>query len=362
MALAISLGRRNLGQTSPNPSVGCVIVKNSVIVGRGCTAQTGRPHAETQALNQAGSKAKGATAYITLEPCSHKGKTPPCAHALVEAGIKRTVIAVLDPDERVNGQGISILEAAGIEVQVGVLEEQASLDHSGFFFTQIKSRPFVTLKLAASIDGKIATKEGDSKWITGASARHFVHNMRRQHDAIMVGSGTVISDDPSLNVRDLGECLQPARVILSSKLQIPEKSNLGKTVHEQPVWIFHSIDAPEERKKSWLEKGAQLFECPVDNFGISIKDVLQKLASKGITRLFCEGGGKLAASLIRSNYVDQIVTFHGGLTIGADGLPSIHDLGISSLTEAKRWRLDHTHSFGAEVLNIWHSVEKNSEN
>ena len=138
MALAISLGRRNLGQTSPNPSVGCVIVKNGVIVGRGCTAQTGRPHAETQALNQAGSKAKGATAYITLEPCSHEGKTPPCAHALVEAGIKRTVIAVLDPDKRVNGQGISILEDAGIEVQVGVLEEQASLDHSGFFFTQLK--------------------------------------------------------------------------------------------------------------------------------------------------------------------------------------------------------------------------------
>ena len=186
MALAISLGRRNLGQTSPNPSVGCVIVKNSVIVGRGCTAPTGRPHAETQALNQAGLKAKGATAYITLEPCSHKGKTPPCVDALVEAGIKRTVIAVLDPDERVNGQGISILEAAGIEVQVGVLEEQASLDHSGFFFTQIKSRPFVTLKLAASIDGKIATKEGDSKWITGASARHFVHNMRRQHDACLL--------------------------------------------------------------------------------------------------------------------------------------------------------------------------------
>ena len=278
MALAISLGRRNLGQTSPNPSVGCILVKNNVIIGRGFTAPNGRPHAETQALKQAGSAAKGATAYITLEPCSHEGKTPPCAHSLVKAGIKRAVIAAIDPDMRVNGKGISILEAAGIEVKVGVLSDQASLDHAGFFYSQSECRPWITLKLAASIDGKIATTRGDSKWITGSSARHFVHYMRRKHDAIMVGSGTVNSDDPSLNVRELGTCIQPYRIVLNSNLDIPVKSNLTKTIHEQPVWIFHSNQASEERKSAWLELGANLFECQVDDFGISIKDIMQKLS------------------------------------------------------------------------------------
>ena len=362
MALAISLGRRNLGQTSPNPSVGCVLVKNDVIVGRGYTAPGGRPHAETQALKQAGSVANGSTAYITLEPCSHEGKTPPCAQALVEAGVKRAVIATIDPDKRVNGKGISILEAAGIEVKVGVLAEQASLDHAGFFSSQSDCRPWITLKLATSIDGKIATSKGDSKWITGSSARHFVHNMRRKHDAIMVGSGTVISDDPSLNVRDLGTCIQPYRIVVSSNLEIPVKSNLTKTIYEQPVWIFHSNEASDERKSKWLDLGAQLFECQVDNFGISMKDIMQKISDKGITRLLCEGGGKLAASLMRSELVDEIVTFNGGLAIGADGFSSIGDLGIYSLGEAKRWRLNQTLSFGAEVLNIWRPTSKYIQN
>ena len=362
MALAISLGRRNLGQTSPNPSVGCVIVKNDVIVGRGYTAPNGRPHAETQALEQAGSAAKGATVYITLEPCSHEGKTPPCAHALVKAGIKHAVIAAIDPDIRVSGKGISILEAAGIDVKVGVLSDHASLDHAGFFSSQSEYRPWITLKLAASIDGKIATARGDSNWITGSSARHFVHNMRRKHDAIMVGSGTVIADDPTLNVRDLGACIQPYRIVLNSNLDIPVKSNLTKTIHEQPVWIFHSNEVAEDRKSEWLEIGAKLFECHVDNFGISIKDVMQNLSDKGITRLLCEGGGKLAASLIRSELVDEIVTFHGGLTIGADGLPSIGNLGVCSLNEAKRWQLVRTQSFGTEVLNMWRPTDKYIEN
>ena len=362
MALAISLGRRNLGQTSPNPSVGCVLVKNDVIVGRGYTAPHGRPHAETQALKQAGSAANGATAYITLEPCSHEGQTPSCAHALVEAGIKRAVVAAIDPDKRVNGKGISILNAAGIEVKVGVLSEQASLDHAGFFSSQSSCRPWITLKLAASLDGKIATRTADSKWITGSSARHFVHNMRRKHDAIMVGSGTVISDDPSLNVRDLGTCIQPCRIVLSSDLEISIKSNLAKTIHEQPVWIFHSNGVCEELRSKWLQLGAKLFECEVDDFGISLKGVMQKLSDQGITRLLCEGGGKLAASLIRSELVDEIVTFHGGLIVGADGVPSIGELGINALIDAKRWRLDKTISFDTEVLNIWHPTDKYIKN
>ena len=174
----------------------------------------------------------------------------------------------------------------------------------------------------------------------------------------MVGSGTVISDDPSLNVRDLGTCIQPYRIVVSSNLEIPVKSNLTKTIHEQPVWIFHSNEASDERKSKWLDLGAQLFECQVDNFGISMKDIMQKISDKGITRLLCEGGGKLAASLMRSELVDEIVTFHGGLAIGADGFSSIGDLGIYSLSEAKRWRLNQTLFFGADVLNIWRPTGK----
>ena len=243
-----------------------------------------------------------------------------------------------------------------------MLAEQASLDHAGFFSSQSDCRPWITLKLATSIDGKIATSKGDSKWITGSSARLFVHIMRRKHDAIMVGSGTVISDNPSLNVRDLGTCIQPYRIVVSSNLEIPVKSNLTKTIYEQPVWIFHSNEASEERKRKWLDLGAQLFECQVDNFGISMKDIMQKISDKGITRLLCEGGGKLAASLMRSELVDEIVTFNGGLAIGADGVSSIGDLGIYSLSDAKRWRLNQTLSFGADVLNIWRPTGKYTQN
>ncbi len=215
MALALALGRRGQGNCWPNPAVGCVIVRDGRIVGRGWTQPGGRPHAEVEALAQAGALARGATAYVTLEPCSHHGKTPPCAEALIAAGVARVVAAIEDSDTRVAGQGFALLRAAGVEVTTGVLEDEAALDHAGFFMKTEQGRPFVTLKLASSLDGRIATATGQSKWITGPEARREVHAMRARHDAVMVGAGTARADDPSLTVRDLGIDHQPARVVVS---------------------------------------------------------------------------------------------------------------------------------------------------
>ncbi|MEM9585629.1 MAG: bifunctional diaminohydroxyphosphoribosylaminopyrimidine deaminase/5-amino-6-(5-phosphoribosylamino)uracil reductase RibD, partial [Pseudomonadota bacterium] len=234
MALALSLGRRGLGRTWPNPAVGCVIVKGGRILGRGWTQPGGRPHAETEALAQAGSSARGADVYVSLEPCAHHGKTPPCAQALIDAGVVRVVIATQDPDPRVSGQGSEMLRAAGIGVDIGVMEDEALADNAGFFSRIELDRPFVTLKLASSFDGRIATATGESQWITGADTRRYVHGLRARHDAIMVGGGTARKDDPSLTVRGLGTAWQPARIVVSRRLDLPLMSTLARTAKETP--------------------------------------------------------------------------------------------------------------------------------
>ncbi|HEY0183874.1 MAG TPA: bifunctional diaminohydroxyphosphoribosylaminopyrimidine deaminase/5-amino-6-(5-phosphoribosylamino)uracil reductase RibD, partial [Rhodopila sp.] len=256
MAHALRLGARGLGRTWPNPAVGCVIVRDGRVVGRGWTQPGGRPHAERVALAQAGDLARGATAYVTLEPCAHHGKTSPCAEALVAAGVARVVTALTDPDPRVAGRGHAILRSAGIEVVEGVLSAGAARVNAGFLRRVTAGLPFVTLKLATSLDGRIATAGGDSRWITGAEARRHVHMLRMTHDAVLVGAGTALADDPDLSVRDLGSPHQPVRVVMDSRLSHSPDSRLGRTAHAVPVWLLHGPGAPGAARAAWTAMGA----------------------------------------------------------------------------------------------------------
>ncbi len=353
MALALSLGQRGQGNVWPNPAVGCVIVDKGRIVGRGWTQPGGRPHAETQALAQAGVSAKAATAYVTLEPCAHHGQTPPCAQALIKAGIARVVVATTDDDTRVDGRGVDMLRAAGIDVTMGVAEAEARADHAGFFMRIEQGRPTLTLKLAQSFDGRIATGTGESQWITDAPARRAVHMMRCRHDAVMVGGGTARKDDPSLTVRDLGITHQPVRVVVSRSLDLPLMGKLARTASDIPLILCHGKDADPTLVRTWTDLGATLLPCAVRGGQLDPRDVLQQLGGHGLTRVFCEGGGALAASLLEADLVDTLVGFTAGLIIGAEGLPGIGALGLSHLSRAPRFRLHATRAIGPDVLHLW---------
>lgn len=353
LSLALSLGRRGQGRTWPNPAVGCVIVRNGRIVGRGWTAPGGRPHAEPQALDQAGDMARGATAYVSLEPCAHHGKTPPCADALIEAGIARVVAPLADIDPRVSGEGFARLREAGIEVTTGLLVDEAEHDHAGFFLRTELGRPFVTLKLASSFDGRIATATGDSQWITGPEARRLVHAMRARHDAVMVGAGTARGDDPSLTVRELGVDHQPVRVVVSRRLDLPLMGSLARTAKDIPVWLCHGTDVDPTLRKTWLGLGANLIPCAVSGGQLDPVSVVQGLGEAGLTRVFCEGGGALAAALLSADLVDELVGMTAGVAIGAEGLPALGALGLARLSEAPRFTLRESRAIGGDVVHVW---------
>lgn len=350
MALAISLGRRGMGRVWPNPAVGCVIVRNGQIVGRGWTADGGRPHAETCALAQAGAAANGAAAYVTLEPCAHHGQTPPCAQALIDAGIARVVIAASDPDTRVAGRGIGMLRDAGIIVETGLLAAQAERDHAGFLYRLTENRPFVTLKLAGTLDGRIATATGESQWITGPVARRAVHMMRARHDAVMVGAGTVRADDPSLTVRGLGLAQQPVRVIVSRAMKIGADNQLARTAGKVPVWLCHGAEADVA---DWTAKGAVSLPCATVSNQVDPRAVMAALAERGITRVFCEGGGMLAASLLNAGLVDELVVFSAGTAIGAEGMPMLAAMGVDRLAHAPCFELQSVRSVGKDICHVW---------
>ncbi|WP_299351438.1 bifunctional diaminohydroxyphosphoribosylaminopyrimidine deaminase/5-amino-6-(5-phosphoribosylamino)uracil reductase RibD [uncultured Shimia sp.] len=353
MALALTLGRRGQGNTWPNPAVGCVIVQGGQIVGRGWTQPGGRPHAETEALAQAGDAARGATAYVTLEPCAHHGQTPPCAEALIAAGVARVVVAVEDSDSRVARQGLEMLRAAGIAVTMGVMADEAAQDLQGFFLRTDLGRPFLTLKLAESLDGRIATATGESQWITGPKSRRLVHAMRARHDAVMVGGGTARADDPSLTVRDLGVAHQPVRIVVSRRLDLPLMGVLARTAKEIPVWIAHGRDADPMLIDTWRDLGAVLLPCDLEGVHLSPVSVLQALGGQGLTRVFCEGGGALAASLLASDLVDELVTFQAGLALGAEGYPAIGAMGVERLASAPRFRLLEHQMVGDDLMAVW---------
>jgi diaminohydroxyphosphoribosylaminopyrimidine deaminase/5-amino-6-(5-phosphoribosylamino)uracil reductase len=353
MKMALSLARRGLGRTWPNPAVGCVIVNAGRIVGRGWTQVGGRPHAEVVALVQAGKRANGATAYVTLEPCAHHGQTPPCSEALIEAGIARVVAAMEDSDPRVSGRGFAQLRGAGVVVETGICAKDAAESNAGFFLKTEVGRPFVTLKLALSLDGRIATLTGDSQWITGSEARRAVHAMRATLYAVLIGAGTARGDDPSLTVRGLGIGHQPVRVVAAQSLKIDLESSLAKTARDVPVWLCHGSDVKDEDRAAWIDLGAELIACETDASGLEPHQMMQALGHKGLTRVFCEGGGHLAASLLRADLVDRLVIHSAGVAIGGDGLAGLASMGHDVLADAARFRLASHRQLGVDIEHIW---------
>lgn len=323
MRHALRLAQRGLGNVWPNPAVGCVLVRDDVVVGRGWTQFGGRPHAERVALDQAGGAAHGATAYVTLEPCAHHGHTPPCADALIAAGIGRVVTALTDPDPRTAGQGHAGLRAAGIDVTEGVCRSEAKYLQRGFLKRVMQELPMVTLKLATSLDGRIATASGESQWITSPVARHHTHLLRLRHDAVMVGGETARVDHPSLNVRGFGpDIRQPVRIIVSGK-KLPD---LPAEDHDHgPLWQVSG----------------------------DLRLALQDLASRGLTRIFCEGGGTLAAGLLSAGLVDDLVLYSAGMVLGSGGHPAIGGLEFGPLADAPRFTLQRIMKIGPDTCQTW---------
>jgi diaminohydroxyphosphoribosylaminopyrimidine deaminase / 5-amino-6-(5-phosphoribosylamino)uracil reductase len=334
MALALSLGRRGLGKTWPNPAVGAVIVKDGVMVGRGWTQAGGRPHAEVEALRRAGAAARGGTLYVTLEPCSHHGKTPPCADAVIAAGITRVVSALEDPNPEVAGQGRARLRAAGIEVEVGVGADEARRDHAGHIRRMRDGRPHVMLKLAISADGKAGAAGRKPLAITGEAARERVHLLRARSDAIMVGIGTVLADDPLLSCRLPGMAEDsPVRIVADSMLRLPVNSRLVRSARETPVWALTGLGAPQGAEAGLLPLGVEVLRSPQSAGRLDLEDGLKLLAAKGITRLMVEGGPTLASAFIAADLVDEAVLFHSPKIVGPDGIDALASGAMEALTQ-----------------------------
>ncbi|MDA9865589.1 bifunctional diaminohydroxyphosphoribosylaminopyrimidine deaminase/5-amino-6-(5-phosphoribosylamino)uracil reductase RibD, partial [bacterium] len=289
-----------------------------------------------------------------LEPCSHHGRTPPCVDALIKAGVTRVVAAMGDPNPRVGGEGFRKLQSAGIALETGVCAAEAEAQHRGFLNVIRHQRPMLTLKLATTLDGRIATATGESRWITGPEARRAVHAMRLNHDAVLVGGGTARVDDPTLTVRDMGAVRQPVRIVASRRLNIPWPNKLADSVAQGPVWIAHgegAQDTPEAAR--WREVGANLLAAPINGRQIDPHGLLRALAAKGLTRVFCEGGGALAASLLGAGLVDELIVMSAGLVLGAEGKPAVGALGLSALSDAERFELVETRRVGGDVLQHW---------
>ncbi|MEQ8356814.1 MAG: bifunctional diaminohydroxyphosphoribosylaminopyrimidine deaminase/5-amino-6-(5-phosphoribosylamino)uracil reductase RibD [Kiloniellaceae bacterium] len=355
MRAALTLAARGLGQVAPNPAVGCVIVGRGRVVGRGWTQPGGRPHAETEALKQAGAAARGATAYVTLEPCAHHGVTPPCAEALAAAGISRLVAAVEDPDTRVAGRGFAILRDAGVAVETGLCRTQAERLNAGFLKRVLKGQPLVVLKLATSLDGRIATHSGHSQWITGPLARRRAHLLRSRADAILVGSGTAVLDNPRLDVRLPGlEDRRPLRVVLDGRLRLPLTHDLVARAAEVPTLLITHDGNPAERLAAYEDAGVEVVQVASDESGhVSLDAALSLLGERGITRLLAEGGGHLAASLLRAGLVDRLAWFQAPLIIGGDGLAAVSGFGVDRLDQAPRFLQAAMAQLGHDRIDIF---------
>jgi len=355
MRAALALARRGLGTVWPNPAVGCVIVNRGRVVGRGWTQPGGRPHGETEALGRAGEAAGGGTAYVSLEPCCHWGRTPPCTDALIDAGIRRVVVALEDPDRRVAGEGVRRLRAAGLDVETGLCAAEAAEINAGFFCRLRAGRPLVTLKLATSLDGRIATGQGESQWITGPPARERAHALRAAHDAIMVGTGTVIADDPQLTCRLPGLAHRsPVRVVIDRHLRIPPTMRLITDARAVPTWVLTLPSADPTRRQALVSHGVTVIEIDADPDGtVDLAAALAALGERGITRLLVEGGGYLAAAFARAGLVDRLVWVHAPMLIGGDGMPAIAEFGLEALSEAPSFKRLSTETVGDDVLTAF---------
>ncbi len=355
MRASLALARRGLGTVWPNPAVGCVIVDRGRVVGRGWTQPGGRPHGETEALGRAGEAARGATAYVSLEPCCHWGRTPPCTDALIAAGMRRVVVALEDPDPRVAGAGVRQLRAAGLDVETGLCKAEAAEINAGFLCRLRNGRPLVTLKLATSLDGRIATGRGESQWITGSPARERAHALRAAHDAIMVGTGTVLADDPQLTCRLPGLAHRsPVRVVVDRHLRIPPTTRLISDARTVPTWVLTLPSADAARRQALQCAGATVIDIdPGSDGNGSLAAALAALGASGITRLLVEGGGHLAAAFARAGLIDRLVWVHAPILIGGDGIPAIAELGLEMLSEAPGFERLSTETVGDDVLTVF---------
>lgn len=350
MNLALQLARGTIGQTSPNPVVGAVLVKNNQIVGMGAHLKAGEPHAEVHAIRMAGEKAKGGTIYVTLEPCSHFGKTPPCADLIIQTGIKKVYVATTDPNPAVAGTGIERLRKAGIEVKVGLHQQEARELNKVFFYNIQTGLPYVTLKSATSLDGRTATVTGESKWITGEAAREDVHRWRHCHDAILVGVNTVLKDDPSLTTRLASGGKNPIRIILDTHLRTPLTA---KVITDQaaPTWLVTGCDILPEQEEAYKMQGIEIIKMPSP--GIKIKELLHYLGKYGITSLFVEGGAEVHGSFLKEGAFQQVITYIAPKLIGGKAAPaSFGGSGIETLSEAPLLTIKEVTKIGDDLRII----------
>jgi diaminohydroxyphosphoribosylaminopyrimidine deaminase / 5-amino-6-(5-phosphoribosylamino)uracil reductase len=354
MRLALALGRRGLGRTWPNPAVGAVIVKDGVIIGRGWTQPGGRPHAETEALAHAGDAARGATLYVTLEPCSHHGKTPPCADAIIAAGIARVVSALVDPNPEVAGAGHWRMAEAGVVVEVGIGAEEARRAHAGHIRRVQDGRPHVTLKLAVSADEKVALAGRRPARITGEAATAHVHLMRAMNDAVLTGIGTVISDDPLLTCRlpGMGE-RSPVRVVLDTMLRLPPECRLAHSARQVPLWVMAGEGAPRERERVLAAAGIVVLRVPGAGDRLDLVAALKLLARRGVTRLMVEAGPIVAGAFLRADLVDEVALLRSPSALGADGIDALDGLLLSALTQSPRLRSLGSEAIGADKIETF---------
>ena len=354
MQLALSLGRRGQGRTWPNPAVGAVVVKDGIIVGRGWTQPGGRPHAEPEALKRAGEAARGATLYVTLEPCSHFGKSPPCVDAVIASGISRVVSAIEDPNPEVAGQGHAKLRAAGITVDIGLCASEAAHDHAGHFRRIRDKRPHVILKLAVSADDKIGAAGHKPVAITGEAARTRVHLLRAQSDAILVGIGTVLADDPSLTCRLPGmEARSPVRVVLDRALRIPSTSKLVQSARQTPLWVVASETAEAPAAMKLGAAGAQVIRVAAAAAGLDLAAVLHALAEKGVTRLMVEGGARVASSFVAADLVDEIWLLRGPDKVGPEGVAALDALPLTAISQSPAFKVRASETIGKDTLTVY---------